>query len=95
MGFNDVEFKQEKKEGTLRILALGDSLVYGSVSYPLTAINKLEDILNRDCSHQSIEILNMGVPGTGVWDYKTIYELAAPIFKPDLVLVHFYLGNES
>ncbi|MBP9838366.1 MAG: SGNH/GDSL hydrolase family protein [Proteobacteria bacterium] len=101
LGFYDQEFKREKSETTFRILALGDSFTFGMVSYPDSAMTLLEDKLNESPAliqsgkFKKVEILNFGIPATGVWDYKTLADFVIPLYHPDLVLVNFYLGNDG
>ena len=42
-----------------------------------------------------LDLLNFGIGGTGVWDYKLLFELAGPTVDPDLVVVNLYLGNDG
>jgi hypothetical protein len=95
LGLNDVEFVVPKPVGRFRILALGDSFTYGSVPYPDAVMTRLEAALRASCPRVSLDLLNFGISGAGVWDYKTLLELAAEIFDPDLVLVNFYMGNDG
>ena len=95
LGLNDVEFVVPKPAGRFRILALGDSFTYGSVPYPDAVMTRLEEALRADCPRVSLDLLNFGISGAGVWDYKTLLELGAEIFDPDLVLVNFYMGNDG
>ena len=93
LGFNDVEFVESRSSGRFRIMALGDSFIYGLVSYPLNVLTLLEKRL-QELSGRAVELYNFGVPASGVWDYETLLTLAFPRFKPDLVLLHLYLGND-
>src|SRR4029453_6556887 len=40
-------------------------------------------------------VLNFGIGGIGVEDYRTITALAFAEYAPDLVVVHFYGGNDG
>jgi hypothetical protein len=95
MGFNDVEFTVPKPPSRFRIMALGDSFTYGLVPYPDAVMTRLEEGLRAACPGRSLDLLNLGIGGLGVWDYKTLVELASPRLDPDLVLVNFYLGNDG
>ena len=94
-GLNDMEFVVPKPRGRFRIMALGDSFTYGLVAYPDGAMTRLEEALRAACTGVDLDLLNFGIGGAGVWDYKTLFELAGPTFDPDLVLVNFYLGNDG
>lgn len=95
LGFKDTEFESVKAPGIFRIIALGDSFTYGVVPYPDSVMTLLEDELKKKCKENNLELYNFAVPGTGVWDYLQIFELAHDTYRPDLVLVHLYLGNDG
>jgi hypothetical protein len=94
-GLHDVEFGAQKPRGRLRIMALGDSFTYGLVPYPDAVMTRLEEALRGGCAGTDLEVLNFGIGGTGIWDYKLVYELAGPTYDPDLVMVNLYLGNDG
>ena len=92
-GLNDVEFVAPKPRGRFRIMALGDSFTYGIVPYPDAVMTRVEEALRARCAGMDLDLLNFGIGGTGVWDYKLLFELAGPTFDPDLVVVNLYLGQ--
>ncbi len=94
-GLHDIEFVAPKPRGRFRIMALGDSFTYGLVSYPDAVMTRVEEALRARCSGTDLDLLNFGIGGTGVWDYKLLFELAGPTFDPDLVVVNLYLGNDG
>ena len=91
-GFKDVEFKQQKEEGTYRILGLGDSFAFGVVPYKNSFLTLLEEDLNR--GGQKTEIINMGISGIGPRDYLALLVNEGLVLKPDKVLVCFFIGND-
>jgi hypothetical protein len=93
LGFTAREFSVVKPVGTRRIMALGDSFLYGMVAYPQNVITLLEASLRRDCG--DIEVMNFGIPATGVWEYRLLHKLAAPRYMPDVVVMHFFMGNDG
>jgi hypothetical protein len=95
LGFNDAEFEAPKPPGRLRIMALGDSFAFGYVPYPDNALTLAEELLRASCPGHELDLLNFGINGAGVWMYKTLFELARPIYEPDIVAVHFYMGNDG
>jgi hypothetical protein len=95
LGFTDREFTVEKPPGTLRVMALGDSFAYGMVAYPHNVLTLVESGLAENCRGQQIEIMNFGMPSTGVWEYRQLHKLAGPIYRPDRVVIHFYMGNDG
>ena len=95
LGLNDEEFEVPKPAGRFRILALGDSFTFGLVPYPHTVMTLLEARLRAACPGRDLDLLNFGIGGTGVADYRTIATLGLATYDPDLVLVHFYAGNDG
>ena len=95
LGFTDREFSTEKAPGTLRVMALGDSFAYGLVAYPRNVLTLVESNLAEHCGDRKVEILNFGMPSTGVWEYRWLHKLAGPIYRPDRVVIHFYMGNDG
>jgi hypothetical protein len=95
LGFADKEFSVDKPAGTLRIMGIGDSFTFGAVSYPETVLKRVQDSLDRECSGRAVEIMNFGIPSAGVSEYRLVHRYAAPRYKPDRVVVHFYLGNDG
>jgi hypothetical protein len=95
LGLNDEEFEVPKPAGRFRILALGDSFTFGLVPYPHTVMTLLETRLRATCPGRDLEVLNFGIGGAGVADYRTIVTLGLATYDPDLVLVNFYAGNDG
>jgi hypothetical protein len=95
LGLNDQEFVVPKPPGRFRIMAVGDSFTFGIVPYPDAAMTVLESRLQALCPGLDLEVLNFGVGGMGVEDYETVVALGFARFTPDLVVVHFYAGNDG
>jgi hypothetical protein len=95
LGFTDEEFAVDKPPGTLRAMALGDSFAYGMVAYPQNVLTLVEQFLRTECTADNIEIMNFGIPATGVSDYRLVHGVAASRYKPDVVIIHFYMGNDG
>jgi hypothetical protein len=95
LGLNDVEFEIPKPPGRFRILALGDSFTFGLVPYPHNVMTLLEARLRAACPGTDLDVLNFGIGGTGVRDYRTIVTLGLATYDPDLVLINFYAGNDA
>ena len=95
LGFKDTEFAKTKSPGQFRIMAFGDSFTYGVVPYPESVMTVLEKRLKQSCPNHDVELYNFGLPGSGVWDYSQIFDLSRKTYKPDLALVHLYLGNDG
>ena len=90
-GFRDVEHSIRKKEGTFRILALGDSFTYGAgVAFEETYLHRLEATLNRRAgSHPRVEVIKAGMPRYFPEPERLLLEKYGVQFQPDLVMVGF------
>lgn len=95
LGFNDKEFDFPKPKGRFRIIALGDSFCYGMVKYPDNVLTLTEKNLRERFKNTDLDLLNLGIPGTGPWEYSTLLGLIDQRAQPDLVVVHLYLGNDT
>jgi lysophospholipase L1-like esterase len=90
-GFNDVEHTVPRPAGvTKRILAIGDSFTVGVVPQHLNYLSQLRLALGAD----STEVINMGVAATEPRDYLAILASEGLKYKPDLVLVSVFVGND-
>lgn len=96
LGFRGPLPASPKKQGTLRILGLGDSITFGEgVKFEDTFLHQIQNILNQD-AHRSVEILNLGAGGFSIADEITVFEKKwLPTFADsiDLVLVTFYIND--
>ena len=86
LGLRDREIEIEKGD-KYRILCFGDSWTYGygvnvEHSWPKILENYLVSI-----GYKNVEVINCGRPGQFTGTYKKYMEKAAPLLKPDLVLV--------
>lgn len=86
----DVNYPREKPPGTVRILGLGDSGLFGWASdQGETILDYLEANLNKRPDPWRYEVLNLAVPG-----YNTLQELEmlkerGLAYGPDIVIVHW------
>ena len=94
-GFIDKDFELPKPKGRTRVLAIGDSFVHGTVPYPANVLTQVEDHVHAKCPGEDFEILNLGVSGAGVFEYDELLHHLKTQFEPDLVLLHFYVGNDG
>jgi hypothetical protein len=91
-GFNDVERALSRPAHvTTRIVALGDSFAFGVVPYADNYLTLVERALSADAP---AEVINMGVSATEPRDYRAILVDEGLAYRPDLVLVGVYLGND-
>ncbi|HYV17856.1 MAG TPA: SGNH/GDSL hydrolase family protein [Verrucomicrobiae bacterium] len=91
-GFKDVEHPRDKPAGTYRIVALGDSFAFGSVPYEDNYLTLLGQRLSTET--RIVEVINMGVSGAGPQDYLALLLDEGLAYRPDLVLVSFFVGND-
>ena len=91
-GFKDVEFSPTKDAGTIRILGIGDSFAFGVVPYEYNYLTLVEQDLKQ--SGHNVELINMGIPGTGPREYLSLLTHEGLVLEPDRVLVSFFLGND-
>jgi hypothetical protein len=84
-----------KRPGAFRILVLGDSFTEGAgveeeEAYPQV----LEKILRRRIA-RAVDVVNAGVGGWDPFQYAQYFERHGLAFEPDLVLVGFFVGNDT
>jgi hypothetical protein len=91
-GFKDKEYPLKKKDGTVRVLGIGDSFVYGIVPYPENFLTLLETDLQG--TNKQIEVINMGISGSDPAGYLSLLRNEGLEYNPDIVLVFFYIGND-
>ena len=94
-GFYDEEFETPKPAGRYRIMALGDSFCYSMVAYPASVLAVTEKIVKKHFQGHDVEIMNFGIPASEVPEYKNTFLLGHKLFEPDMVLLHFYMGNDG
>ena len=94
LGFRGPEFPLTKETGTLRILCLGDSYVFGSyVNEGETFPSVLEARLRRKAPHRPIEVINGGVSGYTIPDEAALAEEKGFALEPDSILLSFVLND--
>lgn len=91
-GFNDRDHPIDRPARvTTRIVALGDSFAFGVVPRPSNYLTLIEQSLSAD---GIVELINLGVSGTNPHDYRAVLVDEGLKFRPDLVLVSLYVGND-
>lgn len=91
-GFNDSDdFEKDRKNHAVRIMCLGDSVTFGSVSYPYNWPNFLEQILQS--KGFDIEVINTAMPGNTYSDIVKRFEAEYLEFKPDIVIMYKGFGH--
>jgi hypothetical protein len=96
-GFRDLERKIEKKNNTIRVALLGDSMVAArQLNFEKTAGQLLEKRLNKEFGPKTgkkYEVLNFGVPGYGVDQMFLNWDRYASKFNPDYVFLYIFEKN--
>ena len=89
-GFRGREYSLQKDKNVVRILGLGDSIMFGQgVDGGINYLSLLEEKLDRDYGEKKWEVINTAIPG-----YNTVMEIEALkekglAYKPDIVIVGF------
>ena len=93
-GFRDREF-DETKGNRLRIVALGDSITFGSRLSPPSVLypKRLEHLLQSRPSTSNAEVLNFGVTGYDIVNNVEHLRVRALRFHPDIVLLGFCVND--
>src|SRR3989304_9665851 len=94
-GLRDVEHSVAKAPGVFRLLLLGDSYIE-ALQVPLdqTIGRQLEQRLNSSGGAQRYEVISMGVSGYGTASQYLYYRERGRNYRPDLVLLALYPGND-
>lgn len=88
LGYRDDEIPIEKPAGEYRILALGDSILFGEgVAFEDTATQRIEAELRRLLPSRSVQVINTAVAGYNFYQYRVITEGEGARLDPDLVLI--------
>jgi lysophospholipase L1-like esterase len=91
-GMRDHEVAKEKTPGLKRIAVIGDSFTFGmGVDLGDTYVKQLERRLRAQ--GMSVEVLNFGVSGYNMWQYRIVFERRVLAFNPDLIVVGFFLDD--
>ena len=93
-GFRGPLYPEAKPPGTVRIVGLGDSFMFGhGVGDGEVYLRVLEDLLNSFAADTRFETVNTAVPGYNtVMEVETLKEKGLA-YEPDVVLIHF-VGND-
>ncbi|MEO1368014.1 MAG: SGNH/GDSL hydrolase family protein [Acidobacteriota bacterium] len=95
LGHRDDEAARRKADGVFRILVLGDSFTVGAnVEQDEPYAQVLERRLRGELGDR-VEVLNAGVGAWNPFQYAQYFEFHGRAFDPDLVVVGFFVGNDS
>jgi lysophospholipase L1-like esterase len=89
LGFRGPAIRRDKAPGVVRILVVGDSVVFGlNVNDSETLPARLHRELQRRCN-TPIEVVNAGVSGSTITGQRELIRRALPL-QPDLVVLNFF-----
>ena len=95
LGFRYPDFDLAKPDGTIRIVLIGDSFVFGiGVNYDGTLRPHLERALTERWPGRSFEIVNLGIPGNNLASHVAMFEEATERLAPDVVILGLTLAND-
>jgi peptidoglycan/LPS O-acetylase OafA/YrhL len=94
LGFPGPEYPETKTPQTFRILTTGDAFtsaegVDTNEAWP----RLLETNLAEEMPKQRVEVLNFAITGYGPNQYAAVIQAYAPVYKPDLILVEFFVND--
>jgi hypothetical protein len=94
LGFVDEEHSLAAQPGTRRIAFLGDSFTAAvGVDQKSNMVSICQQRLAAQSAHR-VECLNFGVPSFGTKNQWLTWRHYAAPFRPELVVVNFFLGND-
>jgi|HubBroStandDraft_1064217.scaffolds.fasta_scaffold43258_2 lysophospholipase L1-like esterase len=95
VGLRGHDIAVPKPDGVYRIVALGDSITFGyGVPNEKTFPQDLERLLNQNLATSvHYEVVNAGVPGTGLSYYEYFVRKQASQLNPDLILICMALND--
>jgi hypothetical protein len=93
-GLHGPDVTLDKPPGVYRVLVVGDSFPQGmQVEMEQSFPYLLQGLLNQPFG-QKVEVINLSVDAYGTDRELLLYALLGARFKPDLVLLSFYVGND-
>ena len=92
-GFRGPAPVKTKKPGTYRVIFLGDSFVHAlGVPYEDVFFNLIGQQFKAE--NKPVEVIGLGVEMYGTVDEYMLYRHVARHYRPDLVVLCFYVGND-
>lgn len=93
-GLRSTEITKQKKENTLRILCIGDSITFGwGLKDEKTYPRQLEVLLREKLTDKNVEVINAGVPGYTSFIGKLYLETMGIGLNPDVVIFSFGIND--
>jgi hypothetical protein len=86
-GLRGPDFDRKKNPGVFRIVCLGDSTTFGLGDYGNSYPKALDDVLNEGLSEKKYEVINSGIPGTGLYQQRLHFVKLFDGAQVDLVIL--------
>jgi lysophospholipase L1-like esterase len=94
-GFPGPEWPRSKPPGGLRIAVLGDSMTAGiATAEERRFVSRLQSSLQATAPGRPVEVLNFGVSSASTGTELVTWREVAAGYRPDLVLLAFFSGND-
>lgn len=88
------EHTARKAPGAFRVLALGDSVLFGwGVPWPDTGVARLEERLRAAAAGREVDVVDTGVPGYNTAMEAALLRARAAELAPDVVLLDFVAND--
>lgn len=95
LGLRDKEHDVLKRPGVLRVMLLGDSMSMAEgVELEETYIKQFEEMANQSAPIECVETINAAIRGYGNDQELVFFKRVGPKFRPDLVILGFFEGND-
>ena len=94
-GHRDKFVSVEKADGVFRIMVLGDSFTMGTNVAEEEAYPEVLETLLALHATTRVEVVNAGVGGWSPFQYAQYYQHYGSKFSPDLILIGFFVGNDT
>ena len=95
-GLRDIDYSFQKPENTIRIVGIGDSLLFGwGVEAEDTSLKVLERNLNQKSSVSGVryEVINFAVPGYNTAIEAEVFAQKCVRYAPDAVILRFFVND--
>ena len=87
-GFRGPEVEKDKNPETVRVLVMGDSVVFGQGVYEeFTLSAQLQNKLSNKMPETGWEVINAGVRGYNIKDYRAIIRPRIMAVEPDVLVL--------
>jgi peptidoglycan/LPS O-acetylase OafA/YrhL len=94
LGFPGPEYPPQKASGSLRILTTGDAFTSAEgVDTDQAWPRLLEAHLAPLLPGLKVEVLNFGITGYGPNQYAAVIHRFAPVYRPDLIIIGFFVNE--